>query len=261
MKISVIVSTYNWPEALELALGSLLSQTRLPDEIIVGDDGSGPETKAVVDRIAASSQVPVVHVWQEDRGFRLARIRNKAVMAATGDYIIQIDGDIIAERHFVADHAESARAGHFLRGSRVMLGEKLSRRICIARCLPAIRLWTRGVDSKVFNTLRLPFVARRLLDRYRLRNYVLGCNMSFFKADFLAVNGYDENFVGWGGEDSDFFRRRSLYGIRPRRLKFYGLTYHLYHPLASKHNEEVHQSYCRRPDPEIYCKNGALKHP
>ena len=95
-KVSVIVSTYNRPDALELSLKSLMLQTRLPDEIVVGDDGSGPETREVVERMQSISPVPIIHVWHPDEGFRLAAIRNKAVLASTGDYIIQIDGDIIA---------------------------------------------------------------------------------------------------------------------------------------------------------------------
>lgn len=111
MTVSVIVATYNRPDALEMCLKSLMEQSRLPDEIVVGDDGSGAGTKDVIERMARISPAKIVHVWQEDKGFRLARIRNKAVLASMGEYIIQIDGDIIAHHRFVEDHLRYARPG------------------------------------------------------------------------------------------------------------------------------------------------------
>ena len=257
--VAVIVSTYNWPEALELCLTSLMRQTRLPDEIIIGDDGSRPDTAAVIDRLCALSPVAIRHVWQEDRGFRLAAIRNKAVIKADAEYIIQIDGDIIAHPRFVEDHLSLACRGHFLRGGRVLLGPRLTACLCATRRMQPIHPWTRGI-RKAPNTLRLPRLARFLSTRYRPNAYVLGCNMSYYKSDFLAVNGYDERFEGWGGEDSDFFRRLRLNGVANRRLKFAGIAYHLHHPEASRHNQAFNASYCSRPDPDIYCRDGADKY-
>lgn len=257
--VSVVVSTYNRPDALELCLRSLMYQSRLPDEIIVGDDGSRPDTAEVIDRLRVLAPIPLVHVWQEDRGFRLAAIRNKAVMASSGQYIIQIDGDIIAHPRFVEDHMHFARPGYFLRGGRALLGPALTAELCRDRVPRPVHIWTPGI-SKATNTLRIPPLARYLAPRYRPSAYVLGCNMSFHKSDFLAVNGYDEHFEGWGGEDSDFFRRLRLNGVRHLRLKFAAIAYHLYHDEASRHNQAHNDLYSTRPHPDIYCADGADKY-
>lgn len=107
MTVSLIIATYNWPEALELSLMSALNQSQLPNEILVADDGSTEETKQLVEKYKAISKVRLLHVWQEDEGFRLAKIRNRAIAACTGDYVIQVDGDIIMHPDFVKDHALS----------------------------------------------------------------------------------------------------------------------------------------------------------
>ena len=133
MKVSLLISTYNRPDALEVVLDSVASQTRMPDEVIVCDDGSGPETRRVIDRWTTILPVPLVHVWHEDRGFRLAAIRNKGIAAATGDYIVQIDGDVMLDRHFIADHADKATPGFYIKGSRVRLTHEASAIICRGR--------------------------------------------------------------------------------------------------------------------------------
>ena len=104
MRISVAVITYNWPEALELVLKALAAQSELPHEVIVTDDGSQPATRELLKRVALDYPVRLVHLWQPDDGARMSRARNRAIAAAQGDYIILLDGDMVAERHFIADH-------------------------------------------------------------------------------------------------------------------------------------------------------------
>ena len=130
MKTSLIVSTYNRPEALKLCLLSAIRQNVLPDEIIVGDDGSTNQTKELIEQISRISPVPIKHIWHPDEGFRLAMMRNKAVAASEGDYIIETDGDIIMHPCFVADHVSMARKGCYLKGGRVNLGRELTDRLC-----------------------------------------------------------------------------------------------------------------------------------
>ena len=120
-RVSLLVTTYNSPRYLELSIRSIFNQRRLPDEILVADDGSGEETRLLVEELAAESFVPLRHIWHPDKGFRLSAIRNKAIEAANGDYIIQIDGDIILHPAFVLDHMRIARKGSFITGSRVLL--------------------------------------------------------------------------------------------------------------------------------------------
>ncbi|KAB2831787.1 MAG: glycosyltransferase, partial [Candidatus Dadabacteria bacterium] len=104
MKTSLIITTYNNPLALEKVTDGIRNQTRPPDEVLIADDGSGENTTAVISRFSSAASMPVVHVWQENRGFRAAKIRNEAIKRSTGEYLILLDGDCIVNRHFVADH-------------------------------------------------------------------------------------------------------------------------------------------------------------
>ena len=124
--ISVIVSTYNRPDALGACLRSLGRQTMTNFEIVVADDGSGPQTRDVIDAWTPKLNVPLRHVWQEDRGFRLAEIRNRAIAATSGDYLIFLDGDCIAPSGFVAAHRALAEPGFFVGGNRVLLSRALT---------------------------------------------------------------------------------------------------------------------------------------
>lgn len=263
MKTTLIISTYNRPDALRLCVLSAFAQSHRPDEIIIGDDGSGESTLRMVENLkeVCPSDVVLKHVWQEDRGFRLAMMRNKTVAASTGDYIIEVDGDVILHRDFVKDHIGFARRGFYLKGGRANLGPEITEKLCASGCLRPLRFWTRGYESKPENALRIPWLGRWLAPRYRRhRESALGCNMSFFRDDYMAVNGYDENFEGWGGEDGDFGRRLQLSGLRKRHLKFVGLTFHLWHEDKYMYNKEKNFEYSQRPDPAVRCANGIDKY-
>ncbi|WP_417911344.1 glycosyltransferase family 2 protein [Candidatus Electronema sp. PJ] len=232
MRISLIITTYNWKEALALSLKSCLQQKKKPLEIIIADDGSRPDTAELIRRIAAKAAVPVIHSWQEDEGFRLAASRNKAIAKTNGDYIVLIDGDIILERHFIFDHAHLARPGCFVQGTRVLLGEQLSKEVLSGRKLhdPFCR---RGVENRK-NCLRSAILCRLFSYRDRGMYGVRTCNFAFWRSDALAVNGFNEEFVGWGREDSEFTARLLNYGLIRRNIKFNALAYHLYHSLNDR---------------------------
>lgn len=239
MKVSLVISTYNRPDALEVCLKSIAALRKLPDEVIVGDDGSGQETREVVERFQKNFPTELKYIWQEDKGFRLSMIRNKCIAEATGEYIIQIDGDLFLHPDFIADHIREARKGSFLKGGRVQLGNDLTQEICRSLEPRRIGFMTPGIEAKRPNTLRLPLLADWLAPRYRKnRENVLGCNMSFFRKDFMAVNGYDESFEGWGGEDLDISLRFRNLGLGKRYLKFCAIAYHLWHKEASKEASE-----------------------
>ena len=128
--VSLIISTYNRPDALSVCLDSVFKQKVLPDEIIVGDDGSRSDTRKLIERMQQLSPVPLIHVWHEDKGFRLAMMRNKAVAKASGQYIIQIDGDVMLHPLFVADHIRLSRPGYYLKGGRCNIERQLTDKIC-----------------------------------------------------------------------------------------------------------------------------------
>jgi len=224
--VTLIISTYNWKEALALALHSIARQSVLPDEVVVADDGSGEDTGSLVSEVARSYPVPLLHVWQEDRGFRAGRIRNLALARARHPYLIIVDGDQILHPAFVADHLAAAGARCFIRGPRVFLPPVLSTALLRGRDrLPAP--WAPGLRKR-WSAVRIPWLARRLLD-WRPRG-VTGHNLACWLDDAIAVNGFDERFEGWGREDDEFAQRLLNAGIRKRRLRFAGIAFHLHHP-------------------------------
>lgn len=261
MKTSLIISTYNRPDALRLCLLSAFAQTVLPDEIVVGDDGSRDDTRQTILEMRAISPVPLIHVWHEDNGFRLAMMRNKSIAASSGDYIIEIDGDVILDRRFVADHLAMARRGHYNKGGRVNLGPGLTDSLCAGGTLQPLHWYTPGIEAKRENAWHLPVVARWLAPRYRKnRESALGCNMSFYRDDLIAVNGYDEFYEGWGGEDGDLGRRLQTYGLKKRHLKFMGIVYHLWHLDKYMDNKDKNFAHSARPDQPARCADGLDKY-
>jgi GT2 family glycosyltransferase len=227
IKASLIVSTYNWPQALELALAAIARQSRLPDEVVVADDGSAPATRALVERVAAQFPVRLVHVWQEDIGFRLARARNRAIAAARGDYLIFLDGDMVVQRHFVADHLAAARPHCFTQGQRTMAGATLSAQM-LARKQLDVAPFAADLTRRDC-ALRLPLLRCAYRARAYGRKRVMGCNQGFWRDDLIALNGFDERMAGWGREDTELAVRAYHAGVR--RIQLYGtaLAVHLHH--------------------------------
>lgn len=240
MRISLIITTYNWQEALELCLLSAFKQSQLPSEIIIADDGSDNATRETVNRLAKDSPVPLIHSWQQDRGFRAARSRNKAIAKSAGDYLILIDGDIIMEQHFISDHILAAKAGFFVQGTRVILNKKTTQRalrqkeIKFCVCAP-------GIENRK-NCLRSNLLSRIFSFSSKSLTGIKTCNFAFWKKDALAVNGFNEEFQGWGREDSEFTARLLNNGIRRQNLRFKALAYHLYHQINSRQSLATNDS-------------------
>ena len=116
MKITLIITTYNWPQSLELVIESVHKQTVMPSQIVIADDGSDIETKDLIDKIIEKSRINLIHSWHEDKGFRAAKSRNNALLKSTGEYIILIDGDMILHKNFIEDHIKMAMPGCFIQG-------------------------------------------------------------------------------------------------------------------------------------------------
>lgn len=232
MKVSVVVLTYNWPEALGRVLASLAAQTRLPDEVIVADDGSGAETRELVERMARDFPVPLRHVWQEDRGFRAARARNRGIAASRGDYVILLDGDMLLHPRFVADHLMLAERGCFLQGGRIKATREETARL-LAGARPVFAPWARADFHEFDGTKRLYAFRQPQLARWKSRSRnggrVMSCNMSFWRDDLLRVNGFDERMEGYGAEDRELVARLENAGLRRRALKWAALAVHLWH--------------------------------
>ncbi len=225
--VTLIITTYNWPAALDLTLRSAARQSVLPDEIIVADDGSGPETVRVVDAQRIESDIPLLHVWQPDEGFRLARSRNRAICAARGEYLVIVDGDMVLHEHFMADHLRAARRGSFIQGVRLLTGPAAAAsmlregRLEVGFFAPGIRRRRHAVRNCLLS---------RLLFGERIgQRAIRGCNQGYWKSDLTRVNGFNEVFVGWGREDNEIAARLYNAGVRRRNLKFQALAIHLHH--------------------------------
>jgi glycosyltransferase involved in cell wall biosynthesis len=234
MTTSLIIATYNWKEALELSLQSVLQQTVFPDEVIIADDGSREDTAALIQEYQKKIPVPLIHVWHEDHGFQLAQIRNKAVARSDKDYIIQIDGDIILHASFIEDHIKRAEENRYVKGSRVLLSEALSKQKLTEKNIH-FGLFEKGLKNKL-NAIHLPYLHflfnAEIKDPFKIR----GCNMAFWRKNFIQVNGYNEEISGWGREDSELVMRFINSGIYGKALKFGGIAYHIYHPENKKNN-------------------------
>ncbi len=238
--ISVIVSTYNREDALDAVLRALSRQTDRHFEIIVADDGSGAATASVVRKWAEKGPVPVRHVWHEDRGFRLADIRNRGILASAGAYVVFIDGDCIARPGFVAAHRGLAESGWFVTGTRVLLSPGLTNRILQHGLEPeswALPGWlvrrARREVNRITPLLALRLGGLRKLTASRWRG-ARGSNMAFWRKDLEKVDGFDTSFQGWGREDSDIFIRLIRAGIGRKDGRYATGVLHLWHREADR---------------------------
>ena len=229
---SLIISTYNAPLQLELVLRSALAQKKLPDEILIADDGSTNETQILIETIKRESPIPIIHVWHEDKGFRKSIILNKTITKAKGDYLIQIDGDCILHPSLIKDHLRFARVGYYQFGSRIRIPEEKVPTLLKKKCIHFD--FRSPYPQKTIRSIRIPYAT--LLQKpitFGVKKF-RGCNASFWKSDIHAINGYNEAMKGWGCEDSELIIRLQNKGIKGRRLRYCGLVYHMDHPTACK---------------------------
>jgi glycosyltransferase involved in cell wall biosynthesis len=238
--ISVIVSTYNRPDALDAVLRSLARQSDGNFEVLVADDGSRLDTAAVVQKWDGRSGRRLVHVWHPNAGFRLAEIRNRAIVAAEGAYCVFLDGDCLARGDFVAAHRALAERGWYVTGNRVLLSRELTQRVLhenlTAECWTMAQ-WLASRFSRGINRLA-PLVVLPLgpLRKARPRAWrgARGANIAMWRSDLIAVDGFDSLFAGWGREDSDLFVRLIRAGVRRKDGRYATGVLHLWHPDADR---------------------------
>jgi glycosyltransferase involved in cell wall biosynthesis len=238
--ISVIVTTYNREDALEAVLRSLARQSDRDFEVVVADDGSKPAT---AERVAAWKDKigqRLEHVWHEDRGFRAAEIRNRAILASRGAYVIFLDGDCIARPDFVATHRCLAEPGWFVTGNRILFSSALTAQVLREKLAPerwslarfvAQRL--RGGINRIVTLLRLPLGPLRRLRQKAWRG-ARSANLAVWRSDLTKVDGFDADYSGWGKEDSDIIVRLLRAGVRRKDGVFATGVLHLWHPEAER---------------------------
>jgi glycosyltransferase involved in cell wall biosynthesis len=234
-RIGVVLSTYDQPDFLRLALLGYAGQTRPADEILIADDGSGPATAALLDAMAGELGLPLVHVHHPDRGFRKTLALNRAVLAAVSDYLVFSDGDCIPHPGFLEGHCRLARPGRFVSGGYL----KLPERVTEAVTEEAVRTgrvfdpaWLRGQGWRPGRrAFRLaPEGARaRFLDRITpTRATWNGHNSATFREHLLQVNGFDLD-MEWGGEDRALGMRLGHLGVRGVQARHRLPVVHLHH--------------------------------
>lgn len=246
--ISVIISTYNAVEWLEKTLWGYGVQTVSDFEIIIADDGSGPDTKALVTKFNQNFPIPIIHVWQEDNGFQKSMILNKAIMACNSDYILMSDGDCIAKNDFIEQHLKYREPGYFLSGGYFKLPISISQTINkediqSQRCFDIQWLKQNGLKSS-FKNSKLTATEGMA----SVLNYVTptnaswnGHNASGWKKDIIAVNGFDER-MQYGGQDRELGERLINMGFKSKQIRYSALCLHLDHPRGYKTKETLERN-------------------
>ena len=241
--ISILVATYNWPQALKLCLESLATQTDQNFEIIIADDGSADSTKQTIDTFKSSHSISITHLWQEDQGFRKTKILNQAIDAAKGDYLIFLDGDCIVQPDFLARHRDLAQKGFLITGSRILLNEKLTQELLtsahwdfpsFSSKLLEYRL-NGGINKYWPLKIKLGDGAWRVYKKFVWRR-IKGCNLACWKADADAIHGFDETMTGWGHEDADFVFRMQRQQIKRKSGSWSTEVLHLFHQMNDQSN-------------------------
>lgn len=231
MGITLIISTYNRPDALARVLESVVNQTYPPAQVIIADDGSTEETARVVEHYKI--RLPqLIHVWHEDTGFRLAGIRNKALKEVNQAFVSMVDGDMVLHKDFLYSLFLHAKKGWYYQGKRVLLDKKNTEKV-LQDASYQLGFFTPGITNR-FNTLSFLFLSRLISRQEKTIRGVKGCSMHFWMEDALRVNGFNEAFIGWGREDSEFVCRLLNAGIQRKNIALSAVAWHLYHPEASR---------------------------
>jgi Glycosyltransferases, probably involved in cell wall biogenesis len=247
--VSVIIAVYNKPDFLEKILESLKNQSFASFEVVVADDGSGPEIQEIISRYQDGFSFPIQHIWHEDKGFRKTIIANKAVLVAKADYLVFIDGDSICHHRFIESHFKHRKLNTVLSGRRIMLDEELTKRVTLEdvrlKRLEKISYWANHCERADLKHGFFVPILFFLENFFRIKYSILGCNFSVHKNDYCSVNGYDERIIGRGMEDSNLDARFKLKKIKIKTLTRQALQYHLFHHFDPvPHSPEAIQQFC-----------------
>ncbi|WP_297983550.1 glycosyltransferase [uncultured Chryseobacterium sp.] len=266
LDVSLIITTYNRPDALTSVLQSVLSQTVLPKQVIVADDGSKGATKQVIEHYKNILPVELIHSWQPDNGFRVAEARNRALAKVTGEYVILIDGDIVMHPNFIEDHIKFAKKKVMLQGGRMLMTiEKTQEILNTPEKYPLIKWFDKGVEQrfeKRFSAWRMPWINNIIhKEKPHYHKGIRSCNMSFFLTDALTVNGFNNEFVGWGREDSEFAARLFNSGVKRKDIRYAAIGYHLYHKEEKRDALPVNDEILNRALQEniVRCEDGVYR--
>ena len=260
MRISLVINTFDQPDYLARVLAAVARQRVPPDEVLLADDGSGRPTNELFSDWSVQQKFRAAHVWQPHEDFRRACILNEAIALAKGDYLVFLDGDTVPHPHFIADHGAAGRPGFFVQGHRALIEQKAAAWFGKDH-FPADRRRAvlQNQISGLKNSFRWPFAVHK--NKPHLRG-IRGCNLAIWRDDLLRVNGYNEDFAGWGREDSELAARLFNAGIQRLDLRGRALCFHLWHPPASRANLAVNDRLLEKTIREkiARCEHGLDRH-
>jgi glycosyltransferase involved in cell wall biosynthesis len=259
MRVSLIITTYNNPAALLLVLKSIEAQSLLPLNVIIADDGSNNNTKELIKNFQLTTCLKIIHSWQKDKGFRAAKSRNKAIAESDADYIILVDGDMILHSEFVQDHINNAEVGCFIQGTRVLITKEATEDV-YKRMSIIFSFLSHGIKNRK-NAIHSDFLSKFFFKKKKYFRGIKTCNMSFFKEDCIDINGFNNDFEGWGREDSEFAVRLLNSGVIRKNLRFNAIQFHLWHSensrVSLKKNDVILNSSIKSNSK--WCNNGIDK--
>lgn len=262
--VSVVISTFDQPNALAFALHGFARQSFREFELVVADDGSDESTKKVIEDFRATAPFPLKHVWQKNTGFRKARIMNEGVRVSEGRTLVFSDGDCIPHRDMVKLHVEHCSPGSFCTGATVDIPKEesaLLTRESVARgdyesvLTLKWRAWGHWIQFKNWWGLLIGKITQPK---------IFGRNFSVDRDAYYAVNGLDENFEGFGKEDSDLRNRLRRSGARPVSLWHRSWVFHVNDSAdpvrkVPRIPRVKNLDYYRRENIPIRCPNGLVK--
>lgn len=265
MKTSVIICFYNRLDMLPACLDSLRGSSAEFHEVVIADDGSSEEVVKNLQELIKKYDFPIIHAWHPRQGPRRSATRNNGIRHATGDHLIFLDADFTLLPGAIHSHIDVAKPGYFAAGRCKYTTEEQCRRILAegASELLLETIYTELSEEPIEKEHRR-FIRYALLHRLRLapaRKVSFGGHFSAFKKDIEAVNGYDENFAGWGGEDTDFALRMVRAGFRGTSVIKTARVLHLWHPseMGTKHwKEGVNMEYYSRQNIPVFCEHGLV---
>ena len=269
MKISVIVPIYNRLEHLRALFLCLLKQKKQPDELIITDDGSSQKVLDFIGDLIPKAQFKVKHIYQEDKGFRKTRALNNGVRNSIGDLLIFCDQDLIFGEEYIETIAKNIKNDIFLMGRAHHITE--AEKSIILSDINKIATYNeivQKIPSKYIETIKKILKEdrkRRLLKTFKLAKRgirLVGMSYALMKDSYIKVNGYDENYIGWGQEDDDFGNRLTVAGINGKELVTKNIQLHLWHysDPTKVHSSNEEYYYKRKEEifskKDFYCKNG-----
>ena len=257
ISLDIIISTYNSPLTIVQILSLLGKNSLLPNSIHIADDGSKPSSRQIIEDCLDNYHIQSSYHWHKDKGFRKSKILNHAISKCKSDYIVFLDGDCLPHKHFIRDHLYVAEKGYFVQGRRCFVHKNEVQRL-LDKKTTIFRLILSGKVSGVLKSIRLP---KPHIKRNTTMHGLLGCNLAAWKEDLLSVNGFDEDYEGWGREDSDLGARMYNSGLKRKVVYGRALVYHLNHQENERKNLKKNDRLLQETiqNGKVRCKNGIIK--